>query len=264
MGLPRRALLLGLLALPAHAQVADAPPVGPDVPLPTEFPPEPPPPPPDRPVTVRLRPGGPGWIVRATTEDAPERLVRLGVEGDGAPGTQVILPSRYGARPPIRALPLRGREVILAEMPGNAGTGIGQTLVAVVAMDDAGRLRVIGIENLDAAEAGGCLSDATFSASFTGGEGGLEVSHRFARVAGPCAEGWRGRPHAEAWVERLTWDGRGALGAPSAPAGAGPVRRKAAEARARVAALLARPVTDLRRIGLERTGLFEIPLHGLT
>lgn len=264
--LPRRAALLAILAGPAWAQVPAAP--GGPAPVPAaEALPDPgaagdPPPEPVRgPTTARLRPDGRPWDLRVTA-DSIRRIVRLRVEGEGAPATEIVLPSRYGARPPIRALPLRGREVVLAEMPGVGGTGIAQTLVAVIALDDSGRLRVIGIENLDAVEAGVCTSDATFSTTFLGGETALEARYRFARARGACAAEWRGRPHSEAWTDRLVWDGRGVLSA-STPAGAGPVRRRAAEARARVATLLARGVTDVRNIGLERTGLYDLPLHGV-
>ncbi|WP_165694286.1 hypothetical protein, partial [Teichococcus deserti] len=56
-----------------------------------------------------------------------------------------------------------------------------------------------------------------------------------------------------------TWDGRGPIGGLAVTRGAGPVRRAVVEARRRVAELLGpQPVTDLRGLDLEATGLYAL------
>ncbi|WP_237214995.1 hypothetical protein, partial [Falsiroseomonas oryziterrae] len=59
------------------------------------------------------------------------------------------------------------------------------------------------------------------------------------------------------------WDGRGALRGDPPAADAPPLRRAIAAARAKVTAMLAAPVTDLRTTPWEDTGVTDLILLGL-
>ena len=216
-------------------------------------------PPYTRTIQARLRPGGPALQVRARAEDLVSRLVRITAAGPGAPAGEVVLSSHYGGIPPLRLVRLRGRDVVVAELTGLSGTGVAQQLGVLIAADDGDRLRVIGIENLTARDSTTCGSEATLTGRLAAGPGdGLTLDCAYKRVRGPCGPR-RGRaPHLERWTDQLTWDGQGAvIGAP-APAGSGPVRRATATARAKTAALLAQPVTDLSEFDWDGTGLYEL------
>ncbi|WP_159999553.1 hypothetical protein [Roseomonas sp. 18066] len=244
---PRRLALAGLLLLPglARAAGAAAAPAG-------------------TPVMARLLPDAPPMQLRSQPQDDPERLVRIHVQRSGAAPGLVLLPSRYGGDTRLTVLPLGDRQVVMAEMDGVGGTGISQRLGVLIGIDREGQLRVIGIENLALQEAGTCESEAVLRATLSARPGGLALASDFQRRRGPCGFRWRGQPRRERWSETLVWDGAGPLAAAALPAGAGPVQRAAAAARRQVAGLLARPVTDLRPLALERTGLFDLasPRHG--
>ena len=250
MNLPRRFALAALLLpfAPRHGEAAG---------VPQE-------PPYTRTIQARLRPGGPALQVRAKAEDLVSRLVRITVAGPGAPAGEVILASHYGGIGPLRLVRLRGRDVVVAGLTGLSGTGVSQQLGVLIAVDDQDRLRVIGIENLDAHESGTCESLATLTGRLAAGPGdGLHLDCAYKRTRGPCGPR-RGRPpHLERWTDQLTWDSQGAVTAAPAPAGSGPVRRAIAAARVKTAALLAQPVTDLQAFDMTETGLYELVLTPL-
>ncbi|WP_338665977.1 hypothetical protein VQH23_12520 [Pararoseomonas sp. SCSIO 73927] len=213
-------------------------------------------------LTARLLRDGAPLTVHSVVEDDPDRLVRLRFSGPGAPTGEVVIPTRYGGTVPLRVLSLRGREVLLAEMDGNGGTGISQKIGVLVGVDDSGRLRVIGIENLEILDSTTCESEASLRGTVSEASAGqLRLSASFHRRRGECGFRWRGRPHRERWQEALSWDGRGILSAERPPRGAGPVRLATSAARTRVLALLAAPVTDLRRVRLERTGIYDLAAY---
>ncbi len=241
MNIPRRTVLATAFALPWAARAAR--PGG------TET------------VKARLRPGQPALTVRVTAEDLVSRLVRIRATGPGAPAGEVVLASHYGGIPPLRLVRMRGRDVVVASLTGLSGTGVSQQLGVLIAVDDQDRLRVVGIESLDAHESGACESLATLTGHLAAGPGdGLHLACAYRRTRGPCGPR-RGRPpHLERWTDQLTWDGQGAVAAAPAPAGSGPVRRATATARAKTAALLAQPVTDLQAFDMTETGLYELVL----
>jgi len=235
----RRALLLSTLPMPALAAPAQRGP---------------------RKVEARLRAGAPPVTLELAAVPR-ERIVRI--RAAGAVTGEVVLPSQLGGVGSARVLPLAGREVVVVNMAGLNGPGVTQLLGAVIAADDEGRLRIIGIENLDARETSTCESTGRLLARPEAGEGGtLRLAWEFRRERGACGERWAGRPVREAWAEALTWDGRGALRG-EAPADAPPLRRAIAAARAKVAAMLAAPVADLRGAPWEDTGVTDLILLGL-
>jgi len=218
-----------------------------------------------RTVRARLRPGGPAVQVTAVPEDEPQRRVVIRATGPGAPAGTVLLPSHYGGVFAMEAMPLRGRDAVLTWMDGLGGTGASQRIGVVIAVDDADRLRVIGLETTDCTESVTCNSEADLHARMTpAGPDRLRLAVKYRRTYPNCGRpGRRRQPMSEAWEDILAWDGRGALTAPPPPAGAGPVRRVTAEARAKVTALLAQPVTDLTAIDMDETGLFAVVMIGV-
>ncbi len=239
-------MLLPVMPRPSHAIKPAVPPGARPEPL-TET------------IQARLQPGGAPVQVRAVAQEEPRRLVRVRAAGPGAPAGEVVLPSHYGGVGKLRKVSLRGRDIVLAPMDGEGGTGVSQRLVAMIAVDDDGRLRVIGLETLEGRESGTCRSEAAIALRLApAGADGLRAAFTYNRVRGPCGQRGRDRPHREAWADVLAWDGRGAVTSPPAPAGAGPVRRATGEARANVARLLAAPMTDLSDIELGELGLFKV------
>ncbi|WP_421989951.1 hypothetical protein [Roseococcus sp.] len=197
--------------------------------------------------------------MHSVIENHPLRLARLRFSGPDAPTGEVVIPTRYGGTPPLKILPLGGREVLLAEIDGNGGTGISQRLVALIGIDDARRLRVIGIENLELLDATTCESEASLRATISPAASGvLRLDVTFNRMRGECGFRWRGRPYRERWTEVLSWDGRATVSAAAPSRDFGPVRRAISTSRGRILALLASPVTDLRRLRLDRTGLYDL------
>jgi hypothetical protein len=213
------------------------------------------------PLTARLVPGGAAWRLRARVTEVPERLLHLGFRGPEAPEAEIILPRPMGTAGRLRVVPMAGRQVVVASIEGNTGTGLAQRLVVFIGCDAAERLRIIGIESRSAQESTRCTAETALENRLQAdGQGGLRVQSSFARTRGDCGQQWDGRPYHEAWTDRLTWDGRGPIGGLAVTRGAGPVRRAVVEARHRVAALLAEPVTDLRGLDLEATGLYRLVL----
>jgi hypothetical protein len=185
--------------------------------------------------------------------------VRIRVSGQGAPAGEVVLPTRYGGDVPIKVLALGDRDILLAETDGNGGTGMAQRLGVIVGVDDAGRLRLIGIESLQIQDSTTCESEARMVGALTALAGGrLRFACDYARKRGECGFRWRGRPHRERWSESLGYDGRDAIVSSLLPSGAGPVQTATYAARQRVTRELTRPVTDLRRVRLSSTGIFDL------
>ncbi|WP_270936047.1 hypothetical protein, partial [Falsiroseomonas oryzae] len=213
-------------------------------------------------VEARLRPGGPPVPVEVSAIAGRERAQRL--RATGAVTGEVILPVRHGGTGTPRVLPLANREVVLLNMAGLTGTGVAQQLGAVIAADDQGRLRVIGLENLDARDNSSCESEARLTGRLEPGEGGtVQLACAFQRVRGSCGQRWQGTPARAAWTDTLRWDGSGALRSDPPPADAGRMRHAVATAREKVAAMLAAPVADLRAVDWEATGIADLILLGL-
>jgi len=229
----RRTLMLaaaGLLAAPHHARAATT--------------------------SVALRPGRPRAAIRARTEVQPngEAFV-IALATPGGPEGEVRLPTWYGDGRILQALPLAGREVLLTEFQGNRGTGIVQKLVAVIGCDDAGALRVLGIETRS-------FRDAQVSNARRSLDGRIEASARRDALLLRHATTGRigvGPERRERWTTALGWSGQGVLSASSTPRDAGEIRRRVDRARARMAAILsAAPLTDATRIDYDATGIWSV------
>jgi hypothetical protein len=214
-------------------------------------------------VEARLRPGGPPVAIEvAPATIARERVQRIAASG--ALAGEVILPSLTGGVGSAAVLPLAGREVVVVNMAGMTGTGIAQQLGAVIAADEQGRLRIIGLENLDARENSTCESEGRLTGRFEPGEDGtLGFACAFQRVRGSCGQRWAGPARREGWTDVLAWDGRGALRGEPAPDDASRLRHAVANAREKVASLLTPVVTDLRRVDWDATGVTDLVLLGL-
>ncbi len=205
---------------------------------------------------IALRPGAARVTIRARTvrSDAGEAFV-IAFTGEGAPVGEIRLPTWYGDGRVLRALPIAGREVLLASFQGNRGTGVAQKLAAVIGMDDAGALRILGIETLS-------FHDAQVSTASRRLEGAVEPRpERDALLLRQTTTG-RVRPRPETterWTTRLSWAGSGLLVAEPTPRDAGEIRRRVDAARAKVAAILAAaPVTDATRIDYDETGIWAV------
>lgn len=206
--------------------------------------------------TIALGPDRPrSSVVARTTRDAGSEAFVIGFTGEGAPSGDIRLPTWYGDGRILRTLPIAGREVLLASFQGNRGTGVAQKLGAVIGMDDAGALRILGIETLS-------FHDAQVSTASRRLEGVIEPrAERDALLLRQTTTGRiRPRPETtERWTTRLAWDGRGVLAAEPTPPGAGEIRRRVDAARGKIAAILsAAPVTDATRIDYDETGIWAV------
>jgi hypothetical protein len=205
---------------------------------------------------IALRPGGPRSAIRARTQrGARGEAFVITFSGPDAPAHEVHLPSWYADGRVLRTLPVAGREVLLAAFQGNRGTGVAQRLGAVIGVDDAGALRVLGIETLS-------FHDAQVSTASRRMEGAIEPRpERDALLLRQATTGRiRPRPETqERWTTRLAWSGAGVLVAEPTPPGAGEIRRRVDAARARIGAILAAtPVTDATAIDYDGTGIWAV------
>jgi hypothetical protein len=248
----RRAALLGGLLLPMPALAAQQPRQQPAAARGGP-----------RRVEARLRPGGPPVAI----EVAPATLARDRVQRIAATGAltgEVILPSQTGGVGTPVVLPFANREVVVVNMAGMTGTGLAQQLGAVIGADDQGRLRIIGLENLDARDNSTCETEGRLTGRFAPAEGGaLGLACAFQRVRGSCGQRWRGPPVSLAWTDVLAWDGQGALRGEPPPEDASRLRHAVANARQKVTSLLTPVVTDLRGVDWDGTGVTELVLLGL-
>jgi hypothetical protein len=132
---------------------------------------------------------------------------------------------------------------------------VAQRLAAVIGVDDAGALRILGIETLS-------FHDAQVSSASRRLEGVLEPRpERDALLLRQTTTGRiRPRPESsERWTTRLSWTGSGVLVAEPTPPGAGEIRRRVDAARGKIAAILAAaPVTDATRIDYDAAGIWAV------
>ncbi|WP_137125173.1 hypothetical protein [Roseomonas sp. HF4] len=206
--------------------------------------------------TIALRPGQPRAAIRVRTETLPagEAFV-IAFSGDGAPQDEIRLPTWYGDGRILQAVPVAGREVLLAEFQGNRGTGVAQKLVAAIGCDDDGALRVLGIETLS-------FRDAQVSNARRRLDGRIEASARRDALLLHHATTGRigiGPERSERWTTRLRWTGQGILAAPPTPRDAGEIRRRVDRARERLRPILAgASLTDATRIDYDATGIWSV------
>lgn len=205
---------------------------------------------------VALRPGAPPATITARTIRAESgEAFTIRFTGASAPEGEIRLPTWYGDGRILRALPIAGREVLLASFQGNRGTGVAQKLAAVIGMDDAGALRILGIETLS-------FHDEQVSTASRRMEGVIEPRpQRDALLLRQTTTG-RVRPRPESserWTTLLSWTGNGVLAAEPTPRDAGEMRQRVDAARAKIAAILAAaPVTDATRIDYDETGIWAV------
>ncbi len=201
---------------------------------------------------LALRPGAPRTAIAARTLPADRGetfAIAFGEHGE------VRLPTWYGDGRVLRALPLAGREVLLAAFQGNRGTGVAQRLVAVIGWDDAAGLRILGIETLSFRDAQVTAPTRRMSGSIAPTERRDALILRHETVLRPA----RGPERREAWTTRLAWSGTGLLAAPATPARAGEVQRRVDAARARIGApLAAAPLRDATALDYDEAGLWAV------
>ena len=209
--------------------------------------------------TIALRPGQPRVEIRARTlRLAVGEAFTIAFTGPGAPEAEIRLPTWYGDGLILHSLPIAGREVLLASFQGNRGTGIAQKLVAVIGCDDAGALRILGIETLS-------FSDAQSGIGSRRLDGRLEAMRArdtlLLHHTTSARLHHRGRTtgSSERWTTRLAWNGSGILAAPPIPARAGEIRRRVDRARQRIGAILAAaPVTDATALPYDESGIWSV------
>jgi hypothetical protein len=201
--------------------------------------------------TLALRPGAPRVPIAARTLPGAHGeafAIAFGTQGE------VRLPTWYGDGRVLRALPVAGREVLVAEFQGNRGTGVAQKLAAVIGWDDAAGLRILAIETLSFRDAQTSAASRRMTGALeaTPGRDALLLRHETALRRG------RGAERREAWTTRLAWFGTGLPAAPATPPRAGEVRRRVDAARARIQALLAAPVTDATGLDYDEAGIWAV------
>ncbi|MBP0465552.1 hypothetical protein J5Y09_16625 [Roseomonas sp. PWR1] len=229
MTIPRRPLLLAALAAPFLSRQARA-----------------------ATTAIALRPGAPRTRIATRTlrgERGEAFAIAFGAQGE------VRLPTWYGDGRVLRALPLAGREVLLAEFQGNRGTGVAQRLVAAIGWDDAAGLRILGIETLSFRDAQTSAASRRMTGTLeaTAARDALLLRHETVLRRG------RGPDLRETWTTRLAWSGAGLLAAPATPPRAGGMQRRVDAARARIHALLAAaPVTDATALDYDEAGLWAV------
>lgn len=202
--------------------------------------------------SLALHPGGPRVPIATRTlpaERGEAFAIAFGTQGE------IRLPTWYGDGRVLRALPVAGREVLVAEFQGNRGTGVAQKLAAVIGWDDAAGLRILAIETLS-------FRDAQTSAASRRMTGALEPTPArdalLLRHETVLRRG-RGPERREAWTTRLAWSGTGLPTAPATPPRAGEVRLRVDAARARIHALLApAPVTDATGLDYDEAGIWAV------
>lgn len=202
--------------------------------------------------SLALRPGAPRTPIAARTlpaERGETFAIAFGEHGE------VRLPTWYGDGRVLRALPLAGREVLLAAFQGNRGTGVAQRLVAIIGWDDAAGLRILGIETLSFRDAQVSASTRRMNGTITPTERRDALILRHETVLRPA----RGPERREAWTTRIAWTGSGLLAAPPTPPRAGEVQRRVDAARARIAVpLAAAPVMDATTLDYDEAGLWAV------
>ncbi|WP_426957793.1 hypothetical protein [Muricoccus radiodurans] len=218
------------------------------------------------PLRVRPRPGTAALGVRAGPDPAAiaPSAFEVRLIGRGAPSDVVRMESWYGRGRLLGTVSVAGRDLLLIATEGTRGTGVYQEWLVIAGCDDAGVLRVLGIEVLSCREVQGLSGEARLTGGVVARDVGLRVTYQSNRILPlPRREGRPPRmaaPARERWSTFLPWSGAGALPAPASVTTAGPMQRQADATRARVAALLASPVSDLIAIrpGLQEAGLYEL------
>jgi hypothetical protein len=137
-----------------------------------------------------------------------------------------------------------GREVLLARFEGRGE----QMLLTIIGFDNAGALRVLGIETRTAKAGSGNVTRET--------DGRLAAApNGFSITMGMRG---RGLPSLR-WNTNLPWDGEGVIDAPATPPGSPAERTQVDDARREVAAYLAaEPRLDFRAVPLRDWKIFRV------
>jgi hypothetical protein len=196
---------------------------------------------------LRARPGQPTLPYQARmitdAEFGPWLQVDVGTLGS------VRLPSHHRRAAVLGRVNAAGREVLLARFEGPRFDRDGeQMLQALIGFDNAGQLRVLGIETRTAKVMSGAVTretDGRLAAVPTGFA--ITMSMR-----------GRGMPSLR-WNTNLPWDGEGTIDAPATPPGSPAERTQVDDARREVAAYLAaEPRLDFRAVPLRDWKIFRV------
>jgi hypothetical protein len=194
---------------------------------------------------LRLRPGGGPVTCHLAVEPIASRLTFTGFhESFVLPGEAVILGT----------YPVAGRELLSVGFDASALAGVSQKLAALVGWDGK-TLRILDVETLSFAS-----SDNGSQSSLTAHLAAGDRDHLRFSVEASRSEHQKA-PRHEAWTDLLAWhEGAPLATAPQAkPAAhpAGPWQARCEATRARIAALLTPPRTQLTLDMLDPTGLLD-------
>jgi len=161
----------------------------------------------------------------------------------GTLGT-ISLPSKNRRAAVLGRLNVAGREVLMVRFEGN----VEQMLLAIIGLDNAGELRVLGIETRTAKAGAGNVTRET-DGRLAAAPNGFSITM-----------GMRGRgvPNLR-WNTNLPWDGTGVIDAPESPPGSPAERIFVDDARREAAAYLAaEPRRDLRLVPLREWKIYRV------
>ena len=181
---------------------------------------------------LRVRPGQPTLPYQSRmitdAEFGPWLQIDIGTLGT------VMLPSRQRRAAVLGRLQAAGREVLMARFEGRGE----QMLLAIIGFDNAGAMRVLGLETRSAKVVSGAVTRET--------DGRLAAApNGFAITMGMRG---RGTPSLR-WNTNLPWDGEGVIPAPDTPGGSPAERVFVDDARREAAAwLAAEPRRDFRQV----------------
>ena len=158
----------------------------------------------------------------------------------------VRLPSQHRRAAVLGRVNAAGREVLLARFEGHAE----QMLLTIIGFDNAGELRVLGIETRTAKAGSGNVTRET--------DGRLAAAPNGFSIT--MSMRGRGLPSLR-WNTNLPWDGDGVIDAPETPPGSPAERVFVDDARGEVAAFLAaEPRLDFRGVAMRAWKIHRVGL----
>lgn len=213
---------------------------------------------------LRLVPGLPPMpvVARVLTATDHSRTFEFRANGPGAPPGRITAPSWYGGAHLEGVVHLADRDLALLAIEGNTGTEVFQELLLIAGVDNAGHLRILGVETLSSRENGDCALAETLAGRIRAVPGGGALRVRYVG-AGTRTNACRARPGGrrpwrEDWSVALPWTGEGVLPPATATGRAGSVARRLDETRARTARWLAEaPRQSIAAGDLDRLRLYD-------
>lgn len=201
-------------------------------------------------------------VARVLTTADHRKTFEFHATGRGAPAGRITVPSWYGGAHLEGVVRIAGRDLVLIAFEGNTGTGVFQELLLIAGVDNAGRLRILGIETLSSRENGDCALAETLAGRVQASPGGQALRVRYIGAgtrtnACPARPGGR-RPWHENWQVVLPWTGEGVLPPATASGRIGSVARRLDNTRARTARWLAEAPRDvLSAEDMDRLSLYD-------